>query len=408
MPPRYAYWTIIVDGQPTAFRSGTQEELMPTFKRLKAKNDSAVMMWWQNGKLWPSRIDAQEMMRARGEMGRRGDEQQAGSGFRDRERKPTRERSAWTPRGEPSTPAPKRGADDKLDWKPKGEFVPAPKRADRTEWKSKDSFEERKPAWKPKGSFDREQKGEWSPKSPRPEKPEWKPKGSFDRDRKPSSKGSFDRDERPRSFTRPDFKSSGDDSRATKPEWKPKGSFVPAPKRSEKPEWKSKGSFDRERKSEWKPKPSFDRDGRPDWKAKPASRDGDPSQSEKPQWKPKGSFERERKPAWTPNRDSGGRFSAPDSAPISRREKLDWKPKGEGARTSEPRDFGPSGEKRKWVPKEEYKKSMGIEAKRDSKWRPGGEHKDPRQKYKDAKKAKWTKFKQNIRARSGGKGKKSP
>ena len=32
MPPRYAYWTIIVDDQPTAFRSGTQEELMPTFK----------------------------------------------------------------------------------------------------------------------------------------------------------------------------------------------------------------------------------------------------------------------------------------------------------------------------------------------------------------------------------------
>ena len=133
MPPRYAYWTIIIDGQPTAFRSGTQEELMPTFKRLKAKNDSAVMMWWQNGKLWPSRIDAQEMMRARGEMGRRGDDRQAGSGFRDRERKPTRERSAWTPRGEPSTPAPARNASDKLDWKPKGEFVPAPKRAERTD-----------------------------------------------------------------------------------------------------------------------------------------------------------------------------------------------------------------------------------------------------------------------------------
>ena len=388
MPPRYAYWTIIVDGQPTAFRSGTQEELMPTFKRLKAKNDSAVMMWWQSGKLWPSRIDAQEMMRARAEMGRRGDERQAGSAFRERERKPPRERTAWTPRGEPSTPAPRRNADDKLDWKPKGEFVPAPKRADRTEWTSKESLDTRKPAWKPKGSFDREQKGESSPKGPRPEKPEWKPKGSFDRDRKPSSRGSFDREERPRSFTRPDFKSRGDDSRAPKPEWKPKGSFVPAPKRSHKPEWKPKGSFDGERQSEWKAKPSFAREGRPEWK-------------------PKGSFERERKPSSTPNRDSGGRFSSPDSARVSRNAKLDWKPKGEGARTSEPRDFVPSGEKRKWVPKEEYKKSMGIEAKRDSKWRPGGEHKDPRQKYKDAKKAKWTKFKQNIRARSGGKGKKS-
>jgi hypothetical protein len=56
MPPRYAYWTIIVDDKPTAFRSGSQEELMPTFKRLKAKNDTAVMMWFQIGKLWPAWI----------------------------------------------------------------------------------------------------------------------------------------------------------------------------------------------------------------------------------------------------------------------------------------------------------------------------------------------------------------
>ena len=47
-------------------------------------------------------------------------------------------------------------------------------------------------------------------------------------------------------------------------------------------------------------------------------------------------------------------------------------------------------EKRKWIPKAEYKKLTGTEAKRDDKWRPGGEHQDPRQKYKDAKKAKWT------------------
>jgi hypothetical protein len=51
------------------------------------------------------------------------------------------------------------------------------------------------------------------------------------------------------------------------------------------------------------------------------------------------------------------------------------------------------------VPKAEYKKSLGIEAKRDDKWRPGGEHRDPKQKYKDAKKAKWTKFKKTIRTR---------
>ena len=33
-------------------------------------------------------------------------------------------------------------------------------------------------------------------------------------------------------------------------------------------------------------------------------------------------------------------------------------------------------------------------------WRPGGEHKDPKQKYKDAKKAKWGRFKEAIRSRS--------
>lgn len=36
---------------------------------------------------------------------------------------------------------------------------------------------------------------------------------------------------------------------------------------------------------------------------------------------------------------------------------------------------------------------------RDRTWRPGGEHRDPRQKYKDAKKAKWDRYKKQIRAR---------
>jgi hypothetical protein len=39
-------------------------------------------------------------------------------------------------------------------------------------------------------------------------------------------------------------------------------------------------------------------------------------------------------------------------------------------------------------------------ARRPSTWRPGGKHVDPRQKYKDAKKAKWTQFKQGIRRRT--------
>jgi hypothetical protein len=355
MPPRYAYWTILVDNQPTAFRAGAKEDLLPTFNRLKAKNDTAVMMWFQNGKLWPSRLDAQEAMIGRGEAGRRSDPRQSGGGFRDRDRKPTRDRgarSAWSPRGEPSTPPPARNADDKLDWKPKGEFVPAPKRADRAEWKPK------------KGSFDRERK------------PDWKPKGSFDRESKPKS------------FSRPSFKESGDDTRSAKPEWKPKGSF------DRKTEWKPKPSFDRGAKPDWKPKGSFDRGAKPDWKPKASFERG-----AKPDWKSKGSFDRGAKPDWK------SKPSRPQGLKPSRPEKLEWKPKGDSPSGSRVPDPG-SREKRPWVPKAEYKKSLGIEAKRDDKWRPGGEHRDPKQKYKDAKKAKWTKFKKAIRTRAEGKRKK--
>lgn len=237
MPPRYAYWTILVDDQPTAFRASSQEDLMPTFKRLKLKHASAKMMWWQNGQLWDSRLDAQQAMHARGEMGRRGDVRQGG-GFRDRARNPRTDQ-----------PAERRDPSGKLEWQPKG--------AD-----------------------------------------------SSTRDRQPRFK---------------------------KPEWKPKSGGGPA----------SKAGFPVRR--------SFSEGGsRPIGKGRPDSH----------------------------------RRSEP------RREKLDWKPKGETA-----------APKRTWIPKEEFKKSRGIEARRDKNWRPGGEHKDPRQKYKDAKKAKWGRFKQTIRKR---------
>ena len=349
MPPRYAYWTILVDDQPTAFRAGAQEDLLPTFKRLKEKHPSAVMKWFQNGKLWDSRIDAQEAMRARGEMGRRGDERQQG-GFRSRDRdfkssrprdddrKPRRSSSAseggrpeWKPKdSRPRDPKPS-GSSEKLDWKPKGEFTPAPNRSEQAGRHVGANFPVRRSAEREGGSSPgRERKDRREPSG----KPDWKPKTS-----------------RPQE----------------KLDWKPKGEFTPAPKRSDRADWKPKGSFDRERKPDWKPKGSFDRDRKPDWKSKPKPFDRD----RKPDWKSKAKpFDRDRKPEWKPK-----------SAPTEGREP----------------------EKRKWVPKEEYKKSQGIEARRDKNWRPGGEHKDPRQKYKDAKKAKWTRFKQSIRKKWEGK-----
>ena len=294
MPPRFAYWTILVDNQPTSFRSSAQEDLLPTFNRLKAKNPSAVMMWFQGGKLWPSRLDAQEAMRARGDIGRRND--------------PKQERFSKPMEGEGFSPRP----DKKLEWKPKG---PNAREVARRDWKPKPYTP--KPEFKPEDRAPRAES--WKRKAESREKPEWKPKGSFAPERKPRAES-----------------------------WKPKADG--------RPEWRAK-SFNPKGKS-------FKPGGRPpraeSWKPKAESR-------EKPEWKPKGSFEPEpRRP----------RADKPEAA--GRSEKLDWQPKSrrsaEGAKADEFRDR--------------------------KKWRPGGDHKDPRQKYKDAKKAKWTRFKQAIRSRS--------
>lgn len=54
MPPRYTYWTILIGGQPTAFRAATRDELLPTLKQLQSTQPDAVMMWFSRGKVWPS------------------------------------------------------------------------------------------------------------------------------------------------------------------------------------------------------------------------------------------------------------------------------------------------------------------------------------------------------------------
>ena len=62
MPPRYAYWTILVDGQPTAFRAAEPDELLPTLKRLQVKQPAATMKWFQRGRLWESKDEAKDKL----------------------------------------------------------------------------------------------------------------------------------------------------------------------------------------------------------------------------------------------------------------------------------------------------------------------------------------------------------
>ena len=54
MPPRYAYWTIIAGGLPTAFRAAVREDLLPTFERIRDRHPDAIMKWFARGKLWDS------------------------------------------------------------------------------------------------------------------------------------------------------------------------------------------------------------------------------------------------------------------------------------------------------------------------------------------------------------------
>ena len=54
MPPRYAYWTILIDNKPTAFRARDKEELLPTLQQLLRTNKDVVMKWFARERLWES------------------------------------------------------------------------------------------------------------------------------------------------------------------------------------------------------------------------------------------------------------------------------------------------------------------------------------------------------------------
>jgi hypothetical protein len=271
-----------------------------------------------------------------------------------------------------------------------------------------------KPAWKPTrdaGDEPARQAKSWGEDDDRPSVPratDDRPSVAKASERKPAGQARSDR----------------------KPEWKPKGTFKPK-EAGHASGWGEKPSFGKptEAKPGWKSK--GDAGDKPAWKPKSAAPEGRPfmgRRESKPAWTPKGDG---GKPEWKPKgtfkpREEGHRPSARDQARSSfkpksytpkvddgrtrssrvqsRNDKLEWQPKGAPSRDGGPNagfaKTDPDGPKRKWVPKAEYKKSLGIEAKKDSKWRPGGDHVDPKQKYKDAKKAKWTKFKANVRARS--------
>jgi hypothetical protein len=65
VPPRHTYWTIILEGKPTAFRAHTQEELLPTLRQLQSRHPDAVLRWFARGRLWESPEEERVALAAR-------------------------------------------------------------------------------------------------------------------------------------------------------------------------------------------------------------------------------------------------------------------------------------------------------------------------------------------------------
>ena len=59
MPPRYVYWTILIDHKPTAFRARERDELLPTLQQLRRTNTDVVLKWFARGRLWETREEEQ-------------------------------------------------------------------------------------------------------------------------------------------------------------------------------------------------------------------------------------------------------------------------------------------------------------------------------------------------------------
>ena len=230
MPPRYAYWTILIDQKPTAFRAREREELLPTFHQLSRKSNDVVLKWFARGRLWESPEQAQAAQHAaKPPIEKRGHAWRPGGDHRDpRERFKKR---SQPPRGASSEPF--RDRDKPRDARPWSKPADGAPRSDRP-WTGKPKGfpprSDRPWSSKPKDGPPRGDRP-WSNKPkdgpPRGDRP-WsdKPKGPPRGDRPWSSKpgGGPPRENRPWGGKPPGERPRG---AGTKPSW-------PGPSRGDK------------------------------------------------------------------------------------------------------------------------------------------------------------------------------
>jgi hypothetical protein len=244
MPPRFAYWTILVGGLPTAFRAAEREEIEPTFKQLQQKHPDAEMRWFARGKLWASPEEAREVLERHKAQGTRHKEE-----HRDRN---------WRPGGSHRDP--------------RQPYIDAKKRENQRKRERRFQFRDQQ-GQRPKG---KEQRTNWQERAnqrgptaddrrPRTDRP-WSPKPAWKPKPKPWQ-GRETGDRRPPKTENRNPKT--DRPWSPKPAWKPNpkprphpGARTPdfegRPKEWERPGPKWKRPLDQEKpdvEKPWKPKP---------------------------------------------------------------------------------------------------------------------------------------------------------
>ena len=64
MAKPHAYWVIIIGNTPTAFRAREKDTLIPTLKQLQRTQPTALLKWFDRGRLWSSPLEAHDALKA--------------------------------------------------------------------------------------------------------------------------------------------------------------------------------------------------------------------------------------------------------------------------------------------------------------------------------------------------------
>lgn len=313
---RGVFWTIIVDDQPTAFRAPVREDLLPTLTQLQRQHPTAVIKWFQRGRLWETPGDAMDAS------------------------KPPRREVGWRPGGEHKDPR---------------DQYKVPRDVKRARWASQ-AADGRGP-WMKTGTQEGRRPGRQEGGAPggQDERPPRKPFVPRDGDRlenaerrtpaspKPGGEGG------PNAEGRPAFRPRSDRPSGDRPAWKPK---------ADRPAGADRPSGDR---PAWKPRSDRPTGDRPAWKPKTDRPSGD-----RPAWKPKTDRPSGARPAWKPGTDR--------PAHAERRAPASPKPPGEGGpRSGAPRSDwrGDRADRRDSTPRAGGDAPRPPAAKKGRTWRAG-------------------------------------